>query len=59
MGRHIAQWFVGSPLSVIGMLIFLVAFTALVAWVYGRKDAKATYAEHGLLPFDDVEGGPQ
>jgi cbb3-type cytochrome oxidase subunit 3 len=52
----LSQLFTDTPITVIGLILFLIAFVALFAWVYFRKGAKAHYVKMSLLALENDQG---
>ena len=46
--------FTDTPLTVIGMILFLVTFALVVMWTF-RKNSKNFYSKVDKLPLEDDE----
>lgn len=50
------QIFTDIPITVIGLLLFFMAFMGLLGWVFLRKGAKEKYKEISKLPLREEDG---
>jgi cbb3-type cytochrome oxidase subunit 3 len=55
MGSEGLSHFTGIPLTVFGMMLFVLTFCAVVAWLYLRRSAREEYDKIAQLPFEETE----
>lgn len=51
-GKFLSQIFTHTPMTLVGLFLFLISFCGLVIWVYGRPGARKQYESMAQLPLD-------
>ena len=54
MGRYLSALFPDTSITIVGLLIFFIAFTAVVFWVFARKQAKLDGEMMARLPLEEA-----
>ena len=56
MKSQIALFFSDIPLTILGMLIFLIIFIVVMLWTYLRPESKEFYTKIERLPLNGEDG---
>lgn len=56
MLSHGLLFFTDVPITVVGMILFLAAFSGITAWTFFRVQSKEFYQKVAELPFNEEIG---
>jgi cbb3-type cytochrome oxidase subunit 3 len=55
LSQGIQQYFTGIPMTVVGLLIFFITFSAIGIWTFFRANSKEYYQNIAQLPLREGE----